>query len=257
MLIDRKPSKIFLLLAQWGKWALGLGLLSALIGQCTSNAMLTRKVQELSDRDVIVELGAGREVMVGRKITPDHNREQFLIEMFKSISWTKNTSPEYQERCKDIAKESKNAKLFKQCQTGIDVGANTQWGKVSSQIYAYQHLIAPEAINAIMPFLIALKPKGYDQPASRDSRTFQVTKFGKAEPFNDGKNGPETKTPVELEVTESKGGPVTRKYTRYYWAYTRPVLRLSKNGAKTPYNEAVEFTQRRGLYLTRILPYEQ
>jgi hypothetical protein len=255
MLIDRKPNKILVVLGQIWQQGLMLAVLSAMVGQCTSNSLTLQKVQQINDRDAIFQVGAGREIFVGKKITEAENREQFIAELFSSISWTKQTSAQYQERCKVIAKEVKNRTLFKQCQSGLDPGAVTEWGKVSSQIYAYQYLIAPESLNGMMKFIVGLKPKGYDSPSSRDSRTFKVTRLGAAEPFKKGKNGLEMRTPVELETTENQGSIVTRKYKGYYWVYTREIVGPSKNGAKTPYSEAVEATQRRGLYLTRILPY--
>lgn len=255
MLIDKKPNKLLPLAIKFAKYGFFASLLSAMVGQCTSNGMVTNAIKDQANRDIIVELGAGREFMVGKQVTPDHNREQFLMEFWQSISWTKQTSESYKQTCEDITRGI-NKKLFQQCQSGLDLGANTQWGKASSQLYSYQNVIAPESINSIMPFIFSFKPKGYDGTSSQDFRAFQVTKLGKAEPFNDGKNGPEQKTPIEVEISEGQKGIVSRKYKQRYWAYTRSIQRPSKNGAKTPYSEAVESSQRRGLYLTRILPYE-
>jgi hypothetical protein len=257
MLIDRKPSKLLPIAIKVGKYGFYVLLLSALIAQATSNVMVTNAIKEQSTRDIIVELGAGREFMVGKQVTQDHNREQFLMEFWQSISWTKQTSEEYKKTCEDITREMKNNKLFQQCQSGVDVGAQTQWGKASSQIYSYQNAIAPESRNDLMLYIFGFKPKGYDNNSSQDFRSFKVTKFGKVETFTQGKNGPEQKTPVEVEVSEGTKGVITKTDIFRYWVYTRPIERPSKNGAKTPYSEAVESSQRRGLYITRILPYER
>ena len=256
MILDKNPNKILSFFYSGWKNSVLIFATLTMLGQCTSNASLTKKVNELSSRDVIVQVGSDRQVMVGKRINEVENREQFISELFSSLSWVKNTSAEYQEKCKAIAKENKNIPLYKQCASGIDPGANTDYGIFPSQIYAYQHLIAPEASQAIMSWILSLKPKGYESPQNQDSRTLRITEFGQAEPFTDGKNGKEMKTPATIEFTESRGAIITRKFKKYYWIYTRETLTPAKAGAKTPYSEAADATQRRGLYLTRIRPYQ-
>lgn len=226
-----------------------------LFGSCTSNMVLRKEVKQLSNRDVIVQVGQDRELMLGKKLTEVENREEFIFEMFRSISWVKQTSKDFQAKCKEIAKESKNATLFKQCASGIDPGATTPYGKFSSQVYSFQHLIAPESMSDIMAWILKLKPEGYDNPQSMVSRSLQITHIGTSEPFSDGKNGKEMRTPAEVEFTESDGAATTRKFKKYFWIYTRNIIGPTKNGAVTPFSEAAAQSQRRGLYLTRILPY--
>jgi hypothetical protein len=253
--LDRNPNKLLNMLLKVGEKTLMLSIPIFLLGQCASDAVRDRKIDQALNRDVIVQVGRDREMMVGQKISEAENREQFIADFFNSISWVKRTSPEFQAKCKAIAKERKNVPLFKQCGSGLDPGATTPYGKFSSQVYAYQHLIAPEALEAIMAWILKLKPQGYDLAQSQDSRSMKITNIGTAEPFSDGKNGKEMRTPVELEFTESQGPTITRKLKNYYWIYTRPIAGSSKNAARTPFSDAVDATQKRGLYLTRILPY--
>lgn len=254
MLIDKKPNKVLsFLLITWEKGIL-IALTLGLVGQCTSNQDLRNRVQSLSDRDVIVQVGSDREVTIGKKLTEVENREQFIAETFKSMSWVKRTSAEFQEQCKEIAKEKKNVSLFNTCKLGIDPGVQTPKGRFSSQFYSYQHLIAPESMDAIIGWVLALKPKGYDSPQNNTSRALQVTGIGQHEKFSEN-GSKETRTAVELQFSEGNGPTVVRSFKKYYWIYTRPIVGPTKNGARTPFSDAADATQRRGLLLTRIIPY--
>jgi hypothetical protein len=227
----------------------------SMIGQCISNANLTTKLDRLASRNIPVQIGQDRQMVMGKKVTEDENREQFIAEIISSFSWVKRTTAEFQSTCKEIAKQERSVKLFKQCESGIDPGAITPYGKFTSAAYAYQHLVAPESQEPVMKWILSFKPKNFDEAKSQDSRTIKVTKIGVSEEFKEGKNGNEMRTPIEIEFTESVGSVDTRKFSKYYWIYTREFLRPTANGAKNPYNVAVTFSQQRGLYLTRILPY--
>jgi hypothetical protein len=252
MQIDRKENRLLAIATKVAEKSFGVALLAGLLGQCTSNAKLQSSVQALAERNVIVQVGQGREMLIGRQISDKENRELFIAETIASFSWIKQTSPEYQATCKAIAKERGNLVLFKQCKSGIDPGAMTRYGKFPSQIFAYQDIIAPEALKEMLPFLYSFKPPGFDSPQFTGSRTMQVERLGEAEPFMNGK---EMRTPIQVVFTESNKGVTTAKSSRYYWFHTRPILGQTKNGPKTPYSEALEKTQSRRLYLTRILPY--
>jgi hypothetical protein len=255
MQIDRKPNKLLLLLgATWDK-ALGVAIVGSLLGQCISNANLSSRMDEIASRNTPVQVGSDRQILMGRRISATENRDQFAAEIISSFSWVKRTTPEYQESCKTIAKEQKNIKLFKQCESGIDPGVITPQGKFPSSVYAYQHLIAPESREDVLRWILKYKPPEFDTSKSQGTRSLKVSKIGAWEEFKEGKNGAEMRAPVEIEFSEAHGAVQTRKLRQYYWIYTRDFLRPTANGAKNPYSLAVEASQQRGLYLTRILPY--
>jgi hypothetical protein len=251
MRFDKKPSKIFSLI----KEALPFLVVVSMLGQCVSNVNHTNKIEQISNRNIPVQVGQDRQILMGKRISEVENREQFIVEIISSLSWVKRTTPEYQASCKAIAKEQKNVKLFKQCETGLDPGVITPYGKFTSSVYAYQHLVAPESQEAVMKWILAFKPPSFDESKSQDSRSIKVTKIGASEKFKEGKNGEEVRVPVEVEFTESNGAVDTRKFSKYYWVYTREFSKPTANGAKNPYSLAVNASQQRGLYLTRILPY--
>jgi hypothetical protein len=199
-------------------------------------------------------VGQDREIFIGKKLSDVENREQFIADFFKSISWVKQTTPEFQASCKAIAREKRNLTLFRQCETGMDPGIETPFGRFTSQIYAYQHLIAPESQDPVMKWILKLKPPTFDNPKSLESRAFSVTRIGMSEDFKEGERT-EKRTPIELEFKEAQGQSVTRRFTKYYWVYTKEIFRPSANGAKTPFSAAVDASQKRGLLITRILPY--
>jgi hypothetical protein len=249
MQIDRKPNKILPLLE---KGLLALVVFSSL-GQCVSNASLSDKVDRIASRNIPVQVGQDRQVLMGERISEAQNNEQFVVDVVSSFSWVKRTTPEYQKECKAIAREQKNIKLFKQCGTGMDPGVITPYGKFTSSAYAYQHLIAPESREAVMKWVLAWKPPNFDTSKAEESRSMKITKVGAPEKFKEGKQ--EVRIPVEIEFSEVQGAIPTRKFNKYYWIYTQEFIKPTATGAKNPYSQAVEASQQRGLYLTRILPY--
>lgn len=254
MLIEKKPNKILLLLLSVGKPFLVFAVIASMFGQCISNANLSTKIDEIRARNIPVQVGRDRTIYVGEKLTEVENREQFIAGFFKSISWVKQTTPDFQKSCKEIARRQQNQKFFRQCESGIDPGINTPFGKFTTQIGVYQNLIAIDSQKDIMKWILDYKPSGFDSPKAIVSRSFFVTRIGHAEDFKE-RNVTEKRTPVEIELKEAQGSVVTRRILKYYWVHTTEILTPIANGAKTPFSAAVDASQQRGLLVTRILPY--
>jgi hypothetical protein len=251
MRFDKKPSKIFSLI----KEALPILVVASMLGQCVSNANHTNKLEQIAARNIPVQVGQDRQILMGKRISEVENREQFIIEIISSFSWVKRTDSNFQEACKAITRKMKNLSQFKQCESGIDPGVMTSYGKLPSSVYAYQHLIDPASKDEIIGWVKNFKPLDFDSSKSNDSRKMKVSKIGVSEKFKEPGRPDENRVPVEIEFSEEKGSIETKKFSLYYWIHTRNFIKPTANGPKNPYSLAVEASQQRGLYLTRILPY--
>jgi hypothetical protein len=228
-----------------------LALLIGLTSQCASNNDMRRQMEVLQSRPLTTQIGSDRKVVITKELTPEENREAFIREVIpNALAWTKNTSADFQERCKAVAKNKKDVNLFRQCESGIDNGVKVPGiGVFTSLIYSYQNIMAPESRVGLLKFIYSQKPVNYDRG---ESRILSVDGIGKAELVNDSIQ--EWRTPCVLTWHEYQGNTLVKRKTFDSWIYTRRTLPMLAGAAQTPLNQMLAASLTRGEYWTRILP---